>query len=58
MNWIEIKFTVETPMFLAGGEQQQAEFRLASLRGALRYWFRALAAPFLDDDSKQVARKE
>lgn len=57
MNWIQIEFTVQTPMFLGGGDQQ-AEFRLASLRGALRYWFRALAAPFLDDDSHQVAAKE
>lgn len=31
-----------TPAFLAGADQGQAELRAASIRGALRWWFRVL----------------
>jgi len=57
MDWVEIRFTVRTPMFL-GGAEHEAEFRLAALRGALRYWFRALAAPFVGDDPVALAAHE
>ena len=31
-----------TPAFLSGADQGQAELRAASIRGALRWWFRVL----------------
>ncbi|MCG9968436.1 type III-B CRISPR module RAMP protein Cmr1 [Pelotomaculum terephthalicicum JT] len=40
---IETIFKVTTPMFMAGNSQQQAEFRIPSLLGALRFWYRATA---------------
>ncbi len=33
---------VVTPLFLAGADQEGAELRASSVRGALRYWYRAL----------------
>jgi len=34
---------VLTPMFLAGADPQQPELRPPSIRGAMRWWFRAIA---------------
>lgn len=42
MERLEVTFKVITPLFLSGANQAQAEFRLASLKGAMRYWYRAL----------------
>jgi CRISPR-associated protein Cmr1 len=41
-----ITFDLETvtPLFMAGADQTTAELRPPAFRGALRYWFRALAA--------------
>lgn len=41
-----ITFDLETvtPLFLSGANQQEAELRPPAFRGALRYWFRAIAA--------------
>lgn len=40
----KINFTLETltPLFLAGNDQNAVELRAASIRGHLRYWYRAL----------------
>ncbi len=40
----EVSFTLEilTPLFLAGADQEDAELRAPSFRGAMRYWLRAL----------------
>jgi CRISPR-associated protein Cmr1 len=42
----KITFEIETitPMFLAGAEQGKAELRAASIKGLLRFWWRALQA--------------
>lgn len=39
-------FVIETitPMFLAGADQDKAELRAASIKGLLRFWWRALQA--------------
>lgn len=42
MQTIRATYRVTTPMFL-GGAEQQAELRLPSFKGALRFWWRALA---------------
>ncbi|MFO0762668.1 MAG: type III-B CRISPR module RAMP protein Cmr1 [Byssovorax sp.] len=36
------EFEVLTPMFLGGADQNQAELRAPSIKGALRFWYRAL----------------
>ena len=43
METIEATFRVVTPMFMSGAEQTKAELRLPSIKGALRFWWRALA---------------
>ena len=40
-NTIRANYRIVTPMF-CGGAEQQAEFRLASFKGVLRFWWRAL----------------
>ncbi len=42
MNWQTYNIEVITPCFCAGANQQQAEIRVPSIRGQLRWWFRAL----------------
>ena len=42
MQPISATYRVTTPMFL-GGAEQQAELRLPSFKGVLRFWWRALA---------------
>ncbi len=38
---IKAAYRITTPMFCSGANQQQAELRLASFKGALRFWWRA-----------------
>jgi CRISPR-associated protein Cmr1 len=42
----KLTFEIETitPMFLAGADQSKAELRAASIKGLLRFWWRALQA--------------
>jgi CRISPR-associated protein Cmr1 len=43
-NQLTATFRVSTPMFLGGADQtSEAELRPASIKGALRFWWRALA---------------
>ena len=43
MRKIEAKFKIVTPLFMSGADQQKAELRVPSIKGALRFWWRALA---------------
>lgn len=40
---MEAKFRIVTPLFMSGSEQSQAELREASIKGVLRFWWRALS---------------
>ncbi len=42
MDRAEITFKTVTPLLLAGADQKKAEMRVPSIRGQLRWWFRAL----------------
>lgn len=42
MNTLEAEFQVITPMFLGGSDQKADGLRPASIKGALRFWWRAL----------------
>ena len=42
MNEIKATYRITTPMFCSGVDQQKAELRLASFKGALRFWWRTL----------------
>jgi CRISPR-associated protein Cmr1 len=43
METLRAKFRIVTPMFISGADQTKAELRLPSIKGALRFWWRALA---------------
>lgn len=53
----KIVFEVETitPMFLSGADQGKAELRAASIKGLMRYWWRAVCA---QDDIEQLRNDE
>ncbi|KKM12006.1 hypothetical protein SY88_05670 [Clostridiales bacterium PH28_bin88] len=42
MNRLELTFEIVTPLFVAGADQNAAELRAASIKGALRFWYRAI----------------
>ncbi len=49
---------VVTPLFLAGADQRLAELRPPSVRGVLRFWFRALTGPLLGYEPRALQRAE
>lgn len=56
---IEADYEVATPMFCGGAEpENSAELRLASFKGALRFWWRALAWPRLGGRLEAIRREE
>lgn len=50
---VELKLQTVTPLIL-GGAEQQPELRPASVRGALRYWFRAALGGVIGDDDEAL----
>ncbi len=42
MDTLTAKFIISTPMFMCGANQSQAEIRAASIKGMVRFWWRAL----------------
>jgi len=40
---LEASFKIVTPLFMSGADKERAELRAASIRGVLRFWWRALA---------------
>lgn len=42
METIKAKCIINTPMFMSGANQKQAEIRAASIKGIIRFWWRAL----------------
>lgn len=58
MHFIEVTYSINTPMFLGSVKNKNAELRPASFNGILRYWFRALALAEFNGDMKEVERLE
>lgn len=58
MKEVSFRLGVVTPLFLAGAVQRAAEPRPPSIRGVLRFWFRAFAGPVLSYDVSAVQRAE
>ena len=46
-NLIEATYKVVTPLFISGEDHKEAELRGPSIKGALRFWYRAIALPRL-----------
>lgn len=55
---IEATYRITTPMFCGGADPKNAELRLASFKGVLRFWWRALAWKRIGNDLEQLARDE
>ncbi len=55
---ITATYRIVTPMFCSGANQQSAELRLASFKGALRFWWRTLMAGKFGNDIDALHRAE
>ena len=42
MNTLEATYRIVTPMFIGDAEQKATSLRPPSIKGALRFWWRAL----------------
>lgn len=58
MEIIKATYRVVTPMFISGADQSKAELRLPSIKGALRFWWRALAWGRLNGDLGKIRQEE
>jgi CRISPR-associated protein Cmr1 len=54
MEKLVLSLDIVTPLFLGGADQNQPELRPASVRGALRYWFRALVGGALENEGRHL----
>ncbi len=54
------KFKLEaiTPIFMRGADQSKAEIRAPSIKGLMRWWFRALAGNYFGDDIVSLKKIE
>jgi len=53
MEKISAKFKIVTPLFLGGAEpEQKAELRPSSIKGALRFWYRAIDPEYKEWEEK------
>lgn len=55
---IDATYRVVTPLFCAGAVPDHAELRLPSFKGALRFWWRALAWPRCGGDLQAIRQEE
>ena len=65
MNKVSLTLETITPLFLSGNDQNSVEFRAPSIRGQLRYWYRALLGGILtpyyprqEDLAREVYERE
>jgi CRISPR-associated protein Cmr1 len=54
---LEVELEAVTPLWI-GGASRQAELRPPSVRGALRFWFRALAGGLMGESLSDIAAAE
>ena len=55
MPYIRFPVEVVSPMFLAGADQDAPEIRSQSIRGALRFWYRAMKGASVQDTAELFA---
>jgi CRISPR-associated protein Cmr1 len=55
---LTFRLQVVTPLFLSGADQQVVELRPPSIRGALRFWFRAMMGGVVGGDWQKVKQLE
>lgn len=55
---VRATYSCVTPLFCGGPDPKEAELRLSSFKGVLRYWWRALAWSRLRGDLREIGRRE
>jgi len=58
MNTVRFECEVVTPMFMAGADQEYAELRAPSIKGLIRWWFRAMMGGVLGDNVPDLHKLE
>jgi len=58
MKKSSFKLQVVTPLFLSRAWQQEAELRLPSIRGALRFWFQMMKGDVVGEGVAKVRKLE
>ncbi len=51
-------YRIVTPMFCSGADQTKAELRLASFKGALRFWWRSMMAGEVGNNIQELQNRE
>ena len=58
MKELNFRIRVITPLFMSGADQEAVELRPPSIRGALRFWFRAMMGGVVEGDWRKVRQLE
>ncbi len=58
MHKLTAKFHIVTPMFVSGAQPTSAELRIPSIKGVLRFWWRAIAWQRLGGDLAAIQAEE
>jgi CRISPR-associated protein Cmr1 len=58
MKTLEADFKIVTPLFMSGADQAIAELRPPSIKGIIRFWWRALAYSRFKGDLVALAKRE
>jgi CRISPR-associated protein Cmr1 len=58
MNKVSFELEVVTPLFLGGADGKTAELRPPSIRGAMRFWFRAMMGGIVGGDIEALKKLE
>lgn len=58
MRRIEATYKIITPMFISGANQNICDLRSPSFKGVLRFWYRAIALPYYNNNWIKVKEQE
>jgi len=58
MDYIDFDLKILTPAFIAGADQKKVEIRTASIRGLVRWWWRALVGHEYGGDFAKLLNQE
>ena len=58
MHKLQADFKIVTPIFMSGANQDDVELRPPSIKGVLRFWWRALAYSKFDNKMEDLHKEE
>jgi CRISPR-associated protein Cmr1 len=56
MQMLEAVYKIVTPMFLSGADQEATELRPPTIKGVIRFWWRALACSRFNGNLDELAK--